>query len=146
MCYTCAYWLDKVDNMPEHHYIIDGKLVVFYPWTKVKTVFDSCNTRGHYIMLNNGEVKRSNNMYISADVPAEFRELLPDMARFVSREVYYKAKNNPFFKCRAKGCWDRYRCYWYDMTLEADGPWNEIPASHKIGGEGCESFIDKETL
>lgn len=143
LCFSCAFWKNKIDHPTPNRQIINGEHWVFEPWSDKPLLFAGHGGRVFYIMLNDGGVLRSNNVWYQGEIPQHFRESLPDTAKFITRTAYYKMKNQPSFQCQAKGCWDRYHCYWYDMSLEANGPWNEIPASHKIGDECCESFLDK---
>ena len=148
LCFTCAYWMSKADDMPEHCHVIDGQLIAFNPWKSLgeREILPARGYKPFYIMLNDGDVKRSNNISVQGAVPQYLRHLFPDTARYINKDIYYKVKRHPFFKCQSKGCWDRYHCYWYDMELEKNGPWNEIPKSHKMGDECCESFLDKTTI
>ena len=146
LCYSCAYWVDIINNPPLHSQIINGRFLTFNPWETEISVFDADGKESFYIMQTDGDVRRSNNVWFQGEVPERFRNLLPDTARYISKDLYYKVKKHPFFKCQSKGCWDRYHCYWYDTSLEANGPWNLIPASHQIGDECCESFLNKATV
>jgi hypothetical protein len=143
LCFSCAFWKNKIDNPTPNRQIINGEHWIFEPWSDKPLLFAGHGGRAFYIMLNDGSVLRSNNVWYQGEIPQRFRDSLPDTAKFITRTAYYKMKNQPCFQCRAKGCWDRYHCHWYDMSLEANGPWNEVPASHKIGDECCESFLDK---
>lgn len=142
LCFSCAYWIEKVNRPDPYRQIINGEYYVFFP-NDMKIDLAGHNKQTFYIMLNNGNVIRSRNVWHQGEIPLHLRELLPDTARFISRTAYYKIKNQPLFKCKSKGCWDRYHCFWYDIDMEVDGPWNEIPNTHKVGDECCESFLDK---
>ena len=136
LCFTCALWLDRIDNPSPHQQVINGAYYIFRPWDHDSTRKARC------IQLNNGLVARSNDIMLYGQIPELFVSTFPDTARFITPKAYQKIVQHPFFKCKAKGCWDRYHCFWYDMTLEVDGPWNKIPSSHKIGDEYCQSFLN----
>lgn len=83
-----------------------------------------------------------------AKIPERFRKQLPDKFRFISEKTYLQIIKRGNRECTAKGCWDRYRCFWYNKEkMEPDNkPYNIIPHYHNIGDEECESFIDIETM
>lgn len=145
VCFSCAYWSKQLNESNDLHQIIDGKLWIFNPWTSQedKPAYPGHRGEPFYIMLNNKDVMRSNNVQLLGDVPAYFKQSNPDTAQFITGKAYKIIKNHPFFKCQSKGCWDRYHCYWYDESNEINGPWNVIPQKHKIGDECCEIFLNK---
>jgi hypothetical protein len=82
-----------------------------------------------------------------ADVPKQFRKKFPDKYRFISLRIYSLIADRICKECRAKGCWDRYTCYWYDKKkMEPKKPWNTVPPYHHDGDEQCDSYINKKTM
>jgi hypothetical protein len=146
LCFACAFWKNLIDNPVPYRQIINGTHWTFNPWSDKPMMFAGHGGRAFYIMLNDGNVLRSNNAWFQGEIPEHFRSQLPDTAKFISRTAYYKIKDQPMFQCQSKGCWDRYHCYWYDKTVEVDGAWNKIPSNHKIGDECCELFLDKNIV
>jgi hypothetical protein len=151
MCFSCTYWSDQLSSNNSLHHIINGQLWVFNPWIyydehPVFPEYVGHKGEAFYIMLNNKDVIRSNNVSLLGDIPHYFRQSNPDTARFITSKAYKIIKNHPFFKCQSKGCWDRYHCYWYDERNEVNGPWNIIPKSHVIGEECCEIFLEKTNV
>jgi len=146
LCFACAFWKHLIDNPVPYRQIINGTHWTFNPWSDKPMMFAGHGGRAFYIMLNDGNVLRSNNAWFQGEIPEHFRSQLPDTAKFISRTAYYKIKDQPMFQCQSKGCWDRYHCYWYDKTVEVDGAWNKIPSNHKIGDECCELFLDKNVV
>lgn len=146
ICYFCAYWKNRIENPTPYQQIIEGKCWEFNPWEEDKSFLVQHNKISRYIMCNDGTSMRSNNAIYQGDVPSQFKTLLPDTARWITKAAYYRIKMHPFFECKSKGCWDRYHCYWYDPASEIDGPWNEIPEEYQIGDEGCESFLHKSNV
>lgn len=144
LCFTCAFWMDKILNHNICNQIINGELLVFNPYTTSKpSHITFTDNKTVYIQLTDGTVMRSNDIWSQGMVPEQFRSQLPDSAVYITKQAYFNINKHPFFQCHSKGCWDRYHCHWYDPNQEVDGPWNEIPTSHKTGDECCESFLDK---
>ena len=145
-CYDCTYWNEKIESPEPNRQIIDGEYILFEPWVKLKEIdiLLGREPKSYYAQCNDGTVIRSNNIVRLGMVPEKFRKFLPDTARFITKNAYYRIDAHPYFVCKSKGCWDRYHCFWYDMSLEKDGPWNVIPEDHVMGGECCESFLDKD--
>lgn len=139
LCFHCAYWQGKVNNPNPNQYIINSKCYLFHPYTKSQD-------KTFYVMRNDGTVARSSNICFQGNVPEDFRSELPDTAKFITKQAYTKIQMHPYFRCTSKGCWDRYHCFWYDASIETNGPWNVIPPSHRIGGEYCESFLNKNNV
>lgn len=143
LCFRCSLWTIRAEHPAPCREIIDGKHYVFHPYQ----LSIQCNSgRVFYILRPDGSVMRSNYVWFQGVVPDIFKDLFPDTARMISKKVYNQLHNNPF-KCQSKGCWDRYSCLRYDLSIEQNsGPWNHIPKSYKIGDEQCESFINKNKL
>lgn len=140
LCFSCAFWTDKANNPLPGQQIIDGKCYAFKPWGR-KSKQRSC-----YLRLSDGTAIRSNSFVDYGTVPKRFMSILPDTAKFITKQAYHRISAHPYFKCKSKGCWDRYHCFWYDMTLEGNKPWNVIPKNHRVGDECCESFLNKNKV
>ncbi|NDV63966.1 hypothetical protein [Bacteroides sp. 224] len=146
ICFKCAFWLDKIENPNPNREIIDGQHCTFHPSQNERSYFQGCGGREFYILRNDKSLAMSNNVWFQGKIPDRFRESLPNTAQFISKRTYTKLKNNSF-QCKAKGCWDRYHCLRYDISIEEGaGPWNIIPKTHNPGEENCESFINKNKL
>lgn len=147
LCFCCAFWKDKIDNPLPDREIINGEHYVFHEWVLKKEYFLGFGGRPKYIIKEDGTVKKSNNVWYQGKVPLHFREQLPDTAKFITEQAYNQINKNMNFQCRAKGCWDRYNCFWYRIEIEKDkGSWNLVPDDHIPGEEHCESFIDKDKI
>jgi hypothetical protein len=126
--------------------IINGRHYVFHPRQDKKLYFQNFGGHEFHALRNDGSLIMSNNVWFQGEIPERFKEKLPDTAKLISKRTYKKLKNNNF-KCKSKGCWDRYHCFRYDNSIEEKyGPWNSIPKTHKPGEEDCESFINKNQL
>lgn len=146
ICFQCAFWLDKIENPAPNREVIKGEHYTFNPYQDHQAIFQGHGGRVFYGVRNDGTLIISNNVWFQGEIPKRFREQLPDTAQLISKKTYTKLKNNNF-QCKAKGCWDRYHCLRYDISIEEDtGPWNTISKTHKPGEENCESFINKNQL
>lgn len=144
LCFTCAFWKEKIENPHPDREIVNGFHYVINPWLYSRGFFQGFGGKSMYLLRNNGTVTRSNNVWCQGEIPERFRSQLPNTARFITRRAYDKIKNNIYFTCNKKGCWDRYHCYFYDPEQEkANGAWNTIPDNYVVGSEGCELFLDK---
>jgi hypothetical protein len=142
ICFRCAFWIDKIENPSPDEIIIDGNYYDFYTYPS----FHINHNKTLYILLKDNSVIASDNLVFHGKIPQRFRKNFPDTAMFISSSVYRKLKADNF-KCKAKGCWDRYYCFRYDNSIEENsGPWNIIPKTHKVGDECCVSFINKNKL
>lgn len=147
LCFTCAFWKDKIDHPVPGREIINGCHYVFHEWLRQPVPFQGSGGHHYYILKTDGSVKRSNNVWFQGEIPERFKRQLPNTARLITKRAYYLIKNMGDFKCCKKGCWDRYHCYFYDHTIEAEtGPWNQIPKNHKVGAENCETFLNMNTM
>lgn len=144
LCFTCAFWIDKIQHPLPGYEIIDGNLYKFNGWDNTREIPDEMRTDSYYIVHNDSTTRRSNRVQYLGHVPDRFRDRLPDTGRFVTVRAYYRLKDFPFFQCEKKGCWDRYHCHFFNVEeMEKNGAWNEVPSNYKIGSEGCEVFLDK---
>lgn len=147
LCFTCAFWKDKIAHPHPDREIINGSHYVFHKWLSKPQHFQGFGGKTMYILKNDGTVKRSNNVWFQGDVPDKFKPQLPDTAKFITKAAYYKIKENVNFSCNKKGCWDRYNCFFYHPEkMDSHGVWNEIPESHKPGDECCELFLNKDSV
>jgi len=146
LCFTCAFWLDKIEHPHPDREIVNGLHCIFHQWQKLPH-FSAFRGTTAYILKKDGTVKRSNNVWFQGCIPERFKPQLPDTAKFITKEAYYKIRDNVNFFCNKKGCWDRYNCFFYHKELmEANGAWNKIPESHKTGDENCELFLNKDKV
>ena len=147
LCYECAFWMLKAEKPPKNREIIDGWHYIINPYIITYKFFQGSGGRTVFIVKYDLTVKRSNDVLCQGKIPDKFLSIFPNTATFVERPIYTKVKNNKGFRCGRIGCFDRYHCIWYDPKLkEPNGPWNKIPANWKIGGEGCELFINNNII
>jgi hypothetical protein len=143
LCFQCAFWKNKIVAPPPNVEVIGGKYYMLDPLGEVEP---RVKEKRVYVLSNDGKAKYSNGIGCCGEIPARFRGELPDTAIFITKGQYSRIARHPDFRCKAKGCWDRHHCYWFDTALNVNGEWNEIPSSHRAGGENCESYINKELL
>lgn len=147
LCFTCAFWKDKIDNPVANREIINGCHYTFHPWIEKPQAFLGHAGSPYYVLRNDGTVARSNNVWFQGNIPERFRTQLPDTAKLITRHAYYKIIDEICFSCPKKGCWDRHHCYFYHKDeYEPDGPYNIVPDNYKIGGEKCALFLDKTKM
>lgn len=149
LCFNCAFWMDYKENPRPDTAIINGKLYTFQ--SHEETLWNKWQRKKRGIVfaqnISTGTFVYAFNVRRIADVPVNFRKEFPDQYHFVSLETYAIAAERACRDCLAKGCWDRYNCFWYNRQKAEPGkPWNKIPSYHKVGDEKCESFVNKETM
>lgn len=138
-CFACAFWHDIAENKKNGQEILNGHLYASKKGRNKKLY--------RHILKNDGTVTTLTDAWYYGAIPEHLQSILPDSGRLITQKAYRIIKDNPHFQCHSKGCWDRYHCYWYNVqNMEMDGPWNVVPAEHKIGDELCESFINKENM
>lgn len=147
LCFTCAFWKDKIENPVPDREIINGSHYVIHEWQSERCHFQGFGGASMYILKNDGTVKRSNNVWFQGNIPDRFKSELSNTAKFITKTAYYKIKENVNFSCNKKGCWDRYNCFFYHPEeMEKQGAWNKVPDSHKPGNECCELFLNKDNV
>lgn len=146
ICFNCAFWQDRIDTPPYSHEVIGGKYYIVNPSVR-RPINRIKGGRGmeYYIRRNDGTLIKTNNLWFQGEIPKQFRDRLPDTARFITLMGYQKLKKDPQ-KCTSRGCWDRYHCARYDKSCEKGGPWNVIPKNHHPGDENCPSFVNKSKI
>ncbi len=148
VCFECEFWMRYVENPIPDTYIVSGKMMRFIPihgWVhgnarRVEGMRFAYDMHTEEIVCN---LERK----VLGTVPPQFRELLPDDYRWITKNTYERILFRQYEFCDMKGCYDRYNCFWYNAEkMEADGPWNQLPKNYKPGMELCESFINKNTM
>ncbi len=143
LCFRCAYWKNILSDPDKKYEIVGGKAYGYSPIATDAILKDRLHTR--YVMRNDKSINLLQCSHVIGTVPAEMN--IADTGIFIPRPLYKRLTMWKPFQCRAKGCYDRYSCLWYDAKLqEPNGPWNAIPSTHKTGEEYCKSFIDKNTI
>lgn len=148
LCGTCAYWTYRLEVPREDTQVIEGIYYDFLPPVKRLHVGEMIGSdRMRYIMLRDGSVKKSNDIWKIGTVPYVFRDDYPDTAWWIDRETFNKLNRKRTFVCTKKGCYDRYHCMRYDIRREyRDGPWNIVPPGHIVGNEHCPSFVNLRNI
>ena len=96
------------------------------------------------IDANEINVYACRDLVLRGTIPPQFRPILPDQYKFLTKDEYCRIYRYRGQMCLAKGCFDRYHCIWYRKEVaEPNGPWNTIPKNYVIGSEDCPSFVDK---
>lgn len=146
LCFSCAFWTDKIENPPAGKEVIGGHHYTVHPTAKrPDNLLRGFMGKEFFIRRFDGTLIKSNNVWHQGEIPERFRKQLPDTAVFIPMMTYQKLEKDDH-KCYAKGCWDRYNCFRYDLSCEKDGAFNQIPSNHKVGDERCPSFINISDL
>lgn len=144
-CFECSFWRYMSEHLPVNSIVVDGELIV--PQFVEDNPFTAIIKRPRYIVTESGHTIKANNVVSYGMVPEYFAETFPTTAHYVSHKLYRTMSGFEGTKCRKRGCYDRYHCFFYDISIEAaHGPWNEIPKDYQPGWEDCPSFINKHTI
>lgn len=141
LCFHCAFWFDKIQHPDENCEIINGKYYIFETILYPKSILDKLCRKDICVIHSDNTVRIGNHVRLLGVIPPLFRPSLPDTAKYIGKKLFRNLEDdlNP---CSAKGCWDRYHCFRYDLSAEPPTPWNVIPKSHKVGDERCYRFIN----
>lgn len=138
LCVSCKYWYGIRERAGKDVEVIGGEV---YQCSDVSSAFR--NHKNIYLMRPGRIVEARRVCGVIGPVPAPFAHVIHDTGRLLKRETYMIGRNLPQgYKCARKGCFDRYRCFWYDRNGEGKA-WNRIPKTHITGGEGCPIFIQR---
>lgn len=145
LCFDCAFWHQLKTTAGPNDEVHQGK---YYQYIAPKQHQNKPQSTTPTPALNSNGVAIDLAWYRCLGLtPDQSPAGFPDTCRTISKHTYRLIVNLQPFKCRAKGCWDRRECFWFDINIEKlNGSWNTIPASHAIGDEACVSFIDKSKL
>lgn len=145
LCWKCAYWENIKINPPEGFEIIDDCCYQVLPYIDNPTADMILGGNGEtkYLLKNNGEVIKSNDIWLVAKIPNKYIHEFVPTAWVIPKKLYTKAKKSSH-KCYAKGCMDRYHCfrYVYQQEFTEDGPFNHVPLDWIVGSERCPAFLN----
>ena len=145
LCPECAFWKDLFVRFKNRIEVVDGYV---YTYGERMFIYQENDKRPQtfYLKKFDGSMVRMVYSYCYGKMPGHIRKEHPDTGRFIKGEAFRKIQRHTGQLCKARGCYDRYHCLWYDLSTEKDGPWNEIPESHNPGDEHCMSYIDKTDM
>lgn len=148
LCFDCAYWNGIVRNPQPNTAIISGGL---YHISNLKTYLNGNEIRipkWRFLQdMSSNKARACTDCKLIGVVPPQFKSVLPDRYRFITKEAFVRIQQYRGTQCLCRGCWDRYYCFWYNRSeAEPHGAWNKVPKDYVIGGEKCESFINKNTM
>lgn len=145
VCFDCAYWEELIKYPPQHLEVVGDRLLKVFPEVQhpCRSQILGGNGKMRYFIKANGELVCSNDVWNVATIPDKYKAHFPPTLKEISRTIYNRIQKYPA-KCTAKGCYDRYFCWRYDVAIEtAAGPYNIIPKNWMAGNEKCKYFIDK---
>lgn len=148
-CWSCAYWSDVIRKRGKDLEVINGVCYDFQPRQRFPIpshVYLGMDGKNMFILRNDGQVKRSNDVWLIGNVPEAFRKELSDTAIEITNQAFAVLSRRRI-ECRDKGCFDRYQCIYYNNSREElTGPYNKIPENWVPGSENCNSFLSEEEL
>lgn len=148
ICYECAFWWDLIDFPPKDIEITSSKVLKINPFieNKEKTMYLGGKGKVRYFMRPDGTLIKSNDVWTVGTIPERFLPLLKRTLFEIAPWQYYRMFRYPG-RCKAKACFDRYRCLRYKIEIENKrGAYNIVPKYWKIGGEHCKSFLDNQAI
>ena len=144
LCFECAYWMDIVKHPIPGSFIIDGAMYTFDVIEQHRSIRETTKDVRFILDQCNNTALAIRNIKSIGVVPEHFKEMYPDQYRFITYTAFRQVNHHIGSLCEAKGCWDRYHCFWYNkVAAEPNGPWNKIPVGYNPGDEMCENFINK---
>ncbi len=144
LCPDCQVWEDLINNKPKELEVVAGVAYKVYPKTKKQWgAHLGNNGLTKHILKKDFSTIESNDIWEIGTVPFQFRNKLPDTGWWIKTPKIIKRLVRRR-RCKAPMCYDRYRCLWFDYTVEFTefGPFDTIPTEHKIGSEKCSRFVD----
>lgn len=146
ICYTCAFWQDIRDYPPDHIEILGDKCLKICPVANKKDKSLILGGRGkmRYFIRADLSTFQSNDIWLIGIVPQIFRSDFKPTVREITPKIFKKLQKNGM-KCKARGCFDRYHCLRYDLSLEQHGAFNSIPLKWNAGDERCKFFINLDS-
>lgn len=90
LCFRCNFWTNMVAGLGPHSVIVEGRSYEIAP-DRPDILARGGQGLGHggaafEIAFNDGRTVVSRNLWAQGEIPAHFRERMPDNARFVRRE------------------------------------------------------------
>lgn len=144
LCYECCYWEKICEETKRSRVLVHNGICYIAKSTRMRPLSYLSMYQGRHfyaVMYRTHTLVDTNHLIRVGKVPPQFKDRLPDNALFISLLSYKKLRADTFV-CRAKGCYDRYRCLRYNSETEGT-PFNKIPEDYEIGSEKCPSFVDK---
>lgn len=147
ICYDCAFWQDIREYPPEHMEIVGNKCMKIYPVAdkKDKSLILGGKGKMRYFIRNDNTVFQSNDIWFIGIVPERFRKDFKPTAKEITQKAFKKLLKNSL-KCKARGCFDRYHCFRYNLELERNGAFNSVSLNWNVGDEHCKFFIDLDNI
>lgn len=140
ICCICAFWVYLHEQHIKGLEVIRGSAFIIRPYTRRPiNLLQAGYGQEHYIRRFDGTLIKSNNVWYQGAVPDIFRQYFPDTADFLTLMGYQQLLNDPFV-CNAKGCFDRYTCFRYNIKAD-EKQYNTLPANYVPGSENCPSYV-----
>lgn len=96
LCFYCWHWTHHAENPQPYWIIVDGDLYSDGGKQPPGTPFlGFAGTT--WIIEKGGAVWETNNLWCGGTIPAEFRDRLPDNARFINQGRWQASKDTPYW-------------------------------------------------
>lgn len=97
-CFRCAFWFDIANGDPDLEDPSQPVVVNHTHWSyRINHPIQFMESHGwsmmpiptmHYILFFNGDVVTTNCLWHQGDIPEYFQEMIPDNAKFLTREQF----------------------------------------------------------
>ena len=146
ICYDCAYWKNLINYPPPNMEIVGNTCLKVFPKVEKKEKTMLLGGKGKirfFIRTDWSELVTSNDIWPIGTIPEIFKEQLKPTLIELPKNIYKKLEKYNR-RCKARGCFDRYNCFRYELEIEKDkiGAFNKIPPAWKVGNEHCRYFIN----
>ena len=150
ICYDCAYWKNIINYPLPYMEVVGNICIKVMPKVKKKEKTMLLGGKGkikYFIRTDWSELVSSNDIWQIGTIPEVFREQLPPTLIELPKNIY-KRLEKYMGRCKARGCFDRYNCFRYNLEVEKDkiGAFNKIPPAWQIGNEHCKHFINLDEI
>lgn len=150
LCYDCAFWLlffQERKYKKKDYEIVDGHVYVVNNVEAGDDIVYIIKEK-YFLHIDDHTVAAYNDVSYIGVLPDNLRRLHKDTAYFITKRIYNKvsALGNTY-SCPAKGCYDRYHCFFYHPEEhEKNGSFNKIPEDWHVGSEHCPNFANKNDI
>lgn len=149
ICYECAYWKNIIAYPLPYMEVLGNRCIRVFPKVerKDKSILLGGKGKLRYFTRTDLSIICSNDIWSIGIIPERFRSQLPSTLIEITEKAYRRLQRNNK-KCSARGCFDRYNCFRYNIEIENDhiGAFNKAPPSWKTGGERCRDFINMKEM
>jgi hypothetical protein len=146
LCHGCAFFMWLKDNPHKYGHVIGGSYYDIYPSRiaekKQPGTYLGGDGKKWRLLYSDERVEISYDVWLVGKIPEKFVLDFPQDAWLITPRAYQLLKVGKII-CRNRVCYDRYRCYMYDIRQEiGNEPFNRVPSDWVAGTSGCPSFLN----